>query len=57
MSTPAGLGYADIKPGLDEVVQGLRAVYGQRLTRLVLCGSYARDEAHAESDGIGAAPT
>lgn len=29
---------------------GLELLYGSRLTRLVLFGSYARGEAHAESD-------
>jgi predicted nucleotidyltransferase len=52
MSTakPRALGYADIKPVLDKVVQGLKALYGERLARLVLYGSYARGEAHRESD-------
>lgn len=49
-TTPRGLGYADIKPVLDEVARGSRTVYGERLARLVLYGSYARGEAHAESD-------
>ncbi len=49
-ANPKGLGFADIKPILEEVVQGLKGLYGERLAQLVLYGSYARGEAHDESD-------
>jgi uncharacterized protein len=40
----------DIRPLLDEVKAELRDLYGARLDRLVLYGSYARGDAHDESD-------
>ncbi len=35
---------------IDEFVQSLRSLYGDRLGRVVVCGSCARNEATAESD-------
>ena len=40
----------DIQPLLDDFVQAMRRLYGQRLSRIILFGSFARGEAHAESD-------
>jgi predicted nucleotidyltransferase len=40
----------DIQPLLDDFVQAMRRLYGRRLSRIVLFGSFARGEAHAESD-------
>lgn len=40
----------DIRPLLDEVKAELRDLYGARLDRLVLYGSYARGDAHNASD-------
>jgi uncharacterized protein len=45
-----GLGYQDIKPVLDPVVQELAKLYGERLSKIALYGSYARGEASEESD-------
>jgi predicted nucleotidyltransferase len=39
-----------IRPALDALRAALEALYGERLVRLVLFGSWARGEAHAESD-------
>ncbi len=41
---------AQIQPLLDEFVQAMRRLYGWRLSRIILFGSFARGEAHAESD-------
>jgi len=41
---------AQIQPLLDEFVQAMRRLYGRRLSRIILFGSFARGEAHAESD-------
>jgi uncharacterized protein (UPF0332 family)/predicted nucleotidyltransferase len=40
----------DIQPLLDDFVQAMRRLYGRRLSRIILFGSFARGEAHAESD-------
>ena len=40
----------DIRPLLDEVNAEPRDLYGARLDRLVLYGSYARGDVHDESD-------
>ncbi len=44
------LGKADIQPILDELREGLQAIYGVRLQGLILFGSYARGEAAPDSD-------
>ena len=41
---------AALQPLLDDLRAALQALYGDRLARLVLYGSHARDEAHDESD-------
>jgi len=41
---------AHIQPLLDDFVQAMRRLYGWRLSRIILFGSFARGEAHAESD-------
>ena len=41
---------AAIQPLLADLRAALHALYGDRLTRLVLYGSHARGEAHDESD-------
>jgi uncharacterized protein len=41
---------ATIQPILAELREGLQALYGPRLTRLVLFGSHARGDAAADSD-------
>ncbi len=41
---------AQIQPLLDEFVQVMQRLYGRRLSRIILFGSFARGEAHAESD-------
>lgn len=40
----------DLKPVLEELQTELRALYGDRLVRLVLYGSYARGTATEDSD-------
>jgi predicted nucleotidyltransferase len=40
----------DIQPLLADLRAALEALYGDRLVRLVLYGSHARGDAHAESD-------
>jgi UTP:GlnB (protein PII) uridylyltransferase len=40
----------DIQPLLADLRAALEALYGDRLVRLVLYGSQARGDAHAESD-------
>jgi len=37
-------------PVLDELSAALRQVYGERFVGLIVYGSYARGDAHAESD-------
>jgi predicted nucleotidyltransferase len=39
-----------IRPLLDDLKAELEDLYGDRLARVVLYGSYARGEAHEESD-------
>ncbi|WP_434683830.1 nucleotidyltransferase domain-containing protein [Pseudanabaena minima] len=39
-----------IKPILNELKQELQALYGDRLVKLILFGSYARGEANPDSD-------
>jgi predicted nucleotidyltransferase len=45
-----GLGKADIQPILDELKEGLQAIYGSRLRQVILFGSHARGEAEDGSD-------
>ena len=40
----------DIQPVLDELRAGLQELYGDRLKQVILYGSFARGEAHPESD-------
>lgn len=40
----------DIQPVLDELRAGLHKLYGDRLKDIILYGSFARGEAHPESD-------
>jgi len=41
---------ASVPSALDKVRTALEAIYADRLQRLVLFGSHARGEAHADSD-------
>lgn len=50
MKTEVGAGLERIKPVLEEFKRELREIYGPRLMRLVLYGSYARGEADEGSD-------
>ena len=50
MGKRKGLGKADIQPILDELREGLQAIYGPRLRQVILFGSYARGEAEDGSD-------
>jgi len=50
MAVRRGLGKEDIQPILDELKEGLRAIYGDRLKDVILFGSYARGEARTDSD-------
>jgi predicted nucleotidyltransferase len=50
MGKRKGLGKADIQPILDELKEGLQAIYGARLRQVILFGSYARGEAEPGSD-------
>lgn len=52
-STPppkSSLSNVPLDIALHELQVGLRQIYGPRTPRIVLYGSYARGEAHAESD-------
>jgi predicted nucleotidyltransferase len=40
----------ETRSAIDEAVRALRDLYGDRLRHVVLFGSQARNEAHAESD-------
>lgn len=40
----------DVRSILDELKENLRRLYGIRLMKLILYGSYARDEAWEDSD-------
>jgi uncharacterized protein len=40
----------DIKPIIEEFTEQAKAHYGNRLAKIILFGSYARGEAHDESD-------
>jgi predicted nucleotidyltransferase len=50
METKAGLGRETIAPILEELKAGLQELYGPKLRRLILFGSYARGEAEPDSD-------
>jgi predicted nucleotidyltransferase len=50
MDTKAGLGREAIAPLLEELKEGLVELYGPRLRRPILFGSYARGEAEPDSD-------
>ena len=47
---PKALTKARLEQLCHDVKQALRALYGSRLDRVVLYGSYARGDFHAESD-------
>lgn len=50
METRAGLGREAIAPILEDLKAGLQELYGAKLRRLILFGSYARGEAERDSD-------
>lgn len=50
METKAGLGREAIAPILEDLKAGLQELYGPKLRRLILFGSYARGEAEPDSD-------
>jgi hypothetical protein len=50
METRAGLGREAIAPILEDLKAGLQGLYGPKLRRLILFGSYARGEAEPDSD-------
>ena len=42
--------YKSIQPILTDLKASLQTLYGERLASLILFGSYARNQAHEESD-------